>query len=118
MIGAIAGDIIGSIYEWNNIKTKDFELFKSHCFFTDDSILTIALAEAILNDGNYTELLKKYYQRYPNADYGDMYRRWAADEDSEPYNSWGNGAAMRISTVGFAFDTLGDVLVNAKKILK
>jgi len=116
MIGAITGDIVGSIYEWNNIKTKDFQLFQSYCSFTDDSVLTIALAEAILNDGNYTELLKKYYQRYPNAGYGGMYRRWAANpEKSEPYNSFGNGAAMRISAVGFAFDDLGDVLYHAKR---
>jgi len=115
MIGAIAGDIIGSIYEWNNIKTKDFNLFSADCFFTDDSILTIALAEAILNDADYAQLLRQYYQRYPDAGYGGMYRRWAASDGSEPYNSWGNGAAMRISSVGFAFDNLGDVLANAKK---
>lgn len=115
VIGAIAGDIIGSIYEWNNIKTKDFELFDAYCSFTDDSLLTIALADTILNGGSYTEQLKKYYQRYPNAGYGAMYRRWAVSDSSEPYNSWGNGAAMRISAVGFAFDRLGDVLANAKQ---
>tara|TARA_R110001606_G_scaffold399285_2_gene583680 strand:+ start:7957 stop:8748 length:792 start_codon:yes stop_codon:yes gene_type:complete len=115
MIGAIAGDIIGSIYEWNNIKTKEFELFGEYCTFTDDSLLTIALAETILNNGDYTEQLKKYYQRYPNAGYGAMYRRWAVSDGSEPYNSWGNGAAMRISAVGFAFDSLGDVLTHAKQ---
>jgi ADP-ribosylglycohydrolase len=115
MIGAIAGDIIGSIYEWNNIKHKDFELLSEHSFFTDDSILSIALAEAILSDKNYAELLKQYYVRYPNAGYGGMYRRWATTEQAEPYNSWGNGAAMRISAVGYAFDTLQDVLNAATK---
>ena len=114
MIGAIAGDIIGSIYEWNNIKTKDFNLFSADCFFTDDSILTIALAEAILSDADYAQLLRQYYHRYPNAGYGGMYRRWAVSDNLEAYNSWGNGAAMRISSVGFAFDNLGDVLANAK----
>lgn len=115
MIGAIAGDIIGSIYEWSNIKTKDFDLFGADCFFTDDSLLTIALAEAILNDTDYSQLLRHYYQRYPNAGYGAGYRRWATYDGSEPYNSWGNGAAMRISAVGFAFDNLHDVLSHAKK---
>lgn len=91
-------------------------MHKHGCSFTDDSILTIALAEAILTGESYTDLLKLYYYRYPDAGYGGMYRRWAASpETSEPYNSFGNCAAMRISAVGFAFDSLGDVMDQAKK---
>jgi len=67
MIGALAGDIIGSIYEWHNIKTTDFPLFSPRCHFTDDSVLTVALADAILNDTDYVTLLKKYYRAYPYA---------------------------------------------------
>ncbi len=115
MIGAIAGDIIGSVYEWDNIKTKQFDLFSPNCFFTDDSVLTIALADAILNDLDYAAVMKSYYQKYPDAGYGGMFHRWAQSEESQPYNSWGNGAAMRISPVGFAFDTLEEVLAKAQQ---
>jgi len=115
MIGAIAGDIVGSIYEWNNIKTKDFEFFGAQAFFTDDSILSIALAEAILTDADYMQLLKRYYFLYPDAGYGSMFNAWASSDYSEPYNSWGNGAAMRISAVGYAYNTLSDVLSKAKE---
>ncbi|MEP7342363.1 MAG: ADP-ribosylglycohydrolase family protein [Acidobacteriota bacterium] len=114
MIGAIVGDIIGSVYEWDNIKTKQFELFSPDCFFTDDSVLTVALAEAILNQQDYVPVMKSYYWRYPDAGYGGMFHRWAQSQDSQPYNSWGNGAAMRISPVGFAFDSLEEVLAKAR----
>lgn len=115
MIGAIAGDIIGSVYEWNNIKVKYFPLFTSRCFFTDDSVLTIALADSILTDKPYRENLKQFYQWYPNCGYGGNFHRWAASSKSEPYNSWGNGAAMRISPVGFAYNDLETVLQKAKE---
>lgn len=115
MIGALAGDIIGSVYEWNNIKTKDFELFSPHCFFTDDSILTVALADTILNCRDYAQTMKEYYRRYPGGGYGGMFHDWASSEDSKPYNSWGNGAAMRISPVGYAYDTLDEVLGKAEE---
>jgi ADP-ribosylglycohydrolase len=113
MIGAIAGDIIGSVYEWNNIKTKQFDLFSPDCFFTDDSVLTVALAESLLTGTDYVSLMKAYYRRYPDAGYGGFFHQWALAEDSQPYNSWGNGAAMRISSVGFAFNTLDEVLLRA-----
>ena len=113
MIGAIAGDIIGSVYEWNNIKTKQFELFSPDCFFTDDSVLTVALAESILTGADYASLMRAYYRRYPGAGYGGFFHRWAQAHEGQPYNSWGNGAAMRISSVGFAFNTLDEVLVRA-----
>jgi len=114
MLGAIAGDIIGSVYEWNRIKTKTFPLFSPGCDFTDDSVLSIALAAAILNNEHYGILLKEYYRKYPDRGYGGAFHRWAKSSDNKPYNSWGNGAAMRISPVGFAFNNLEEVLKNAK----
>jgi ADP-ribosylglycohydrolase len=113
LIGAIAGDIIGSVYEWKNIKTKQFDLFSPECFFTDDTVLTVALAESILTGSDYVSLMKAYYRRYPNAGYGGFFHCWAQAHDTQPYNSWGNGAAMRISSVGFAFNTLDEVLLRA-----
>jgi ADP-ribosylglycohydrolase len=115
MIGAIAGDIIGSVYEWNNIKTEDFGLFSPSSSFTDDSVLTIALADAILTNRDYGSVMKSYYRCYPNAGYGGFFHQWARSKESQPYNSWGNEAAMRISPVGFAFKTLEEVTVKAKE---
>jgi ADP-ribosylglycohydrolase len=113
MIGALAGDIFGSIYEWDNIKTKDFDLFSPRCFFTDDTVLTVALADSILTGKCYVENMKAYYRLYPEAGYGGRFHAWAQSASSEPYNSWGNGAAMRVSPVGFAFDDLETVLRKA-----
>ncbi len=115
MLGAIVGDIVGSVYEFKNIKTKKFRLFKKGCFFTDDTVLTVALAEAILTGQDYTTLMREYHRRYPNRGYGYRFNIWAENESMGPYNSWGNGSAMRISPVGFAFDTIEEVLDNAKK---
>ena len=115
MLGAIAGDIIGSVYEWNNIKSKEFDLFSPEAFFTDDSVLTIALAEAILNDEDYGQVMKRYYNRYPYAGYGGSFHKWARGHDTKPYNSWGNGSAMRTSPVGYAFEELEEVLLKAKR---
>jgi ADP-ribosylglycohydrolase len=113
VIGAIAGDIIGSVYEWNNIKTKQFDLFSPKCFFTDDTVLTVALAESIMTGTDYVSLMRAYYRRYPEASYGLSFRGWAESTDAKPYNSWGNGAAMRISPVGFAYNSLDGVLTRA-----
>jgi ADP-ribosylglycohydrolase len=115
MIGSIAGDIIGSIYEWDNIKTKDFVLFSVDYSFTDDSVLTIALADSIMTGTPYVDNLKKFYRLYPGRGYGGNFHKWAQGHDSRPYNSWGNGAAMRISPVGYAFDNLDTVLQKAKE---
>lgn len=115
MLGALTGDIVGSIYEWNNIKTTDFPLFQDHCRFTDDSVLTVALAEALLTGRGYASLMKSYCRKYPDAGYGSSFLRWARSESSAPYNSWGNGSAMRISPVGWAFQTLEDVLQKAEE---
>lgn len=115
MIGAIAGDIIGSVYEHHNIKTKDFVLFSERCSFTDDSVLTIALADSILTGTSYADNLRTFYKWYPHRGYGGSFHTWARNPDSTPYNSWGNGAAMRISPVGYAYDDLETVLQKAQE---
>jgi ADP-ribosylglycohydrolase len=115
MLGAIIGDIVGSVYEFNNHRSVDFLFFNPQCFFTDDSVLTIALADAILNHGDYARLLKDYTHRYPGRGYGGGFQRWALSADPAPYNSFGNGAAMRISPVGWAFESLPEVLAAAEK---
>lgn len=113
MIGTIAGDIIGSVYEGYPIKTKDFPLFHRNCSFTDDSVLTIAIASAILNDRDYGNSIWEMGRRYPNAGYGGSFIRWLQSRERKPYNSWGNGSAMRVSPVGFAFNTIETVLLEA-----
>ncbi|MGX9728663.1 MAG: ADP-ribosylglycohydrolase family protein [Candidatus Electronema sp. VV] len=110
MLGAIAGDIAGSIYEWHNVKSKDIPLFTEKCFFTDDSVLTVALADTILSSTLCAENLKNFYQFYLVAGYGGSFHKWAQSANSAPYNSWGNSAAMRISPAGWAFDDLDTVL--------
>ena len=115
MLGAIAGDIIGSVYEARPIKTNRFPLFHPLCRFTDDTVLTVALADSLMHGTSFVDLLKKYYRAYPNAGYGGSFHRWARSEDSGPYNSWGNGSAMRVSPVGFAGATLDDVLSGAQR---
>lgn len=115
MIGAIAGDIIGSVYEWHNIKTRRFRLFSPKGFFTDDSILTIALADSILTGAGYAGNMKRFYHWYPRGGYGGAFHQWARSESPEPYNSWGNGAAMRISPVGYAYGDLDTILKKARE---
>lgn len=115
MIGAIAGDMIGSIYEGTDVKTKDFPLFDAWCHFTDDSVLTIAIAEAILAGTPYQDSVRRIGRRYPHAGYGGSFSRWLHDDHPEPYQSWGNGAAMRVSPVGFAFSSETAVLREAAK---
>lgn len=115
MIGAIAGDIIGSAFEFCNTKRTDFELFSQRSKFTDDTILTVAIADAILFGRDYAEAMREYGKRYPLAGYGDMFNKWLYSDNPKPYNSFGNGSAMRVSPVGFAFDTVSEVLEEAKK---
>ncbi len=115
MLGAIAGDIIGSIYESRPIKTKDFPLIDPRSRFTDDSVLTVAIAEAILTGGSYLDTVRTVGRRYPHAGYGGSFYTWLFSDDPQPYNSWGNGAAMRVSPVGFAFDTREEVLKEAQR---
>ncbi|HET6604663.1 MAG TPA: ADP-ribosylglycohydrolase family protein [Xanthomonadaceae bacterium] len=114
MIGAIAGDIIGSVYEHSPIKTRDFPLFSAQSGFTDDSVLTVAIADAILSRTPYVDSVQRWGRKYPGAGYGASFHRWLLAPDAGPYNSWGNGAAMRVSAVGFAFPTEDEVLRQAK----
>lgn len=115
MIGAIIGDIVGSRFEKKNLKSKDFELFTKQSRFTDDTVLTIAIADCILNSKGYEKTVKKYGRTYPFAGYGGAFKKWLAGITSGPYNSWGNGSAMRVSPVGFAFDEVEKVLEEARK---
>lgn len=107
MLGAIVGDIVGSVYEWHNIKTKDFPLFRDDCFFTDDTVMTCAVAEAIMNGGkedDFIDAFKKYGRMYPDAGYGGRFYEWLFSDDRKPYNSFGNGSAMRVSPCGRMMD--------------
>lgn len=115
MIGAIAGDIIGSVFEHRNIKTTDFELFNPGSRYTDDSVLTVAVADSIMHSKDYALTLKEYGQKYPDAGYGGNFFKWIFSESTEPYYSFGNGSAMRVSPVGFAFKDLETVLQEAER---
>lgn len=115
MIGAIAGDIIGSEYEFHNIHTLDFPLFSQRSRFTDDSVMTLATAKAILTGGDYGRWYHELGRLFPDAGYGGMFRRWLQSDDPQPYSSFGNGSAMRVSPVGYAFDTDDDVLTEAAR---
>ena len=115
MKGAIAGDIIGSHYEFLPCKEKDFLLFGDHYHYTDDTILTLAIADSLLNSGNYENSLVKWSRKYPNVSWGVRYNVWFRINVQEPCNSYGNGSAMRVSPVGWAFNTLGKTLEEAKK---
>jgi len=115
MLGAIAGDIIGSSYEWYYTKSYDFELFTPQSRFTDDTVLTVAIADCILHGKDYAATLKEYGRRYPYAGYGGMFVMWLGSNSLAPYNSFGNGSAMRVSPVGFAFSSLDTVLQEAEK---
>ena len=115
MKGAIAGDIIGSHYEFFPCKEKDFLLFGDHYYYTDDTVLTLAIADALLNKSDYQSSLVNWSRRYPNCSWGVRYNVWFRINKQEPYNSFGNGSAMRVSSVGWAFDTLEKTLSEAKK---
>ncbi len=115
MWGAICGDVIGSVYEGSPVKKEDFDLFPTGSRFTDDSVLTVAVADAILNDENYAKKLKEYGRMYPNAGYGGNFMRWIFSPSYAPYGSFGNGSAMRVSPVGFAYDNIKKVNEEAHK---
>ena len=114
MFGAIVGDVAGSHYEHFPTKSLDFDFFKEHSCVTDDSVLTIAVADWILNGGQLYDYFHRYVARYPNAGYGGTFINWARCLDTEPYNSWGNGSAMRVSPTAYAADSLETVLELAK----
>ena len=115
MLGAIVGDIVGSVHEFIGTKTKEFPLFVPDSRFTDDTVLTVAIAEWVLTGRDLIDLLHEYTQAYPRRAYGIRYGRWADTRSRQPYNSYGNGAAMRVSPVGFAFDTIEEVLRQAER---
>ena len=114
MLGALAGDIIGSRFEWHNNRSKEFELFNDESFFTDDSVLTVATAECLLTGEAYTVAYRLWGRRWPDAGYGTRFQGWLADPSRGPYNSCGNGAAMRVRTAGFAATTLEEALQLAE----
>jgi ADP-ribosylglycohydrolase len=115
MIGAIAGDMIGARFERYPIKHTDFHFIPSTATFTDDTVPTIAVAEAILKSTGVATSLKQFAQKYHSLPYGGSFRTRMWSRDDKPYNSWGNGAAMRVSPVGFAYETIDDVLEYAQK---
>jgi len=115
MLGAIAGDIIGSVRENLRIKRKDFELFPKICFYTDDTVLTVAVADAILNGKSYGKTIKEYARRHPLRGYGPRFMMWMLSPGDKPYNSFGNGSAMRVSPVAYAYNSQEDVLRHAKE---
>ncbi len=134
MIGAIVGDIAGSRFEFHNRKTKEFSLLVSRgeeercCYFTDDSVMTLAVAQAILDChssgvSDMTDLstaavgrMQEFGNRYPHAGYGGAFRRWLEESRPRPYNSWGNGAAMRVSACGWAGRTLDEVKAMSRAV--
>ena len=101
MLGAVAGDIVGSIYEHRTIKTKDFSLFGEGCTFTDDTVLSVAVADCLMHQGDFADFLRAYSRRYPDAGYGAMFREWVRDKDKGAYNSYGNGSAMRVGPIAY-----------------
>jgi len=124
ILGAVAGDIIGSRFEWNNYKAKDFELFGKYCHFTDDSVMTIAVTKALLEcNGNYENLsdkaissMQQIGKLYPSAGYGGSFHVWLLSLTPKPYNSWGNGSAMRVSACAYMAKSLEEAMELSHKV--
>lgn len=124
MLGAIIGDIVGSRFEWDNIRSKTFDLFGRGCFATDDSIMSLAVAKSIIDcDENYTDLsavtvknMQAIGRNYPYCGYGGGFMRWMFSDEPKPYNSYGNGAAMRVSACGFAARSLDEAKLLSKAV--
>lgn len=114
IIGAIAGDLIGSVYEFKNVENYNFDFFNPNAFFTDDTVLTIAVADALVHNKDFAQTIWEYGNNYPNRGYGGRFAKWLRSDNPQPYNSFGNGSAMRVSPVGVAFDTLEKTLEVAK----
>ena len=117
MLGAIIGDIVGSRFEFNPTNDFDFELFTDECDFTDDTICTIAVADALLRGIDYGNNIHDWCRRYPNpmGGYGTSFRKWVLSNNPQPYNSYGNGSAMRVSPIGMWFDDWQVVMQEAEK---
>ena len=124
MLGAIIGDIVGSRFEWRNNKTKEFDLLTHKCYFTDDSVMSLAIAKAIMISGTeYSELgssaiacMQELGRKYPHAGYGGHFAQWLRESNPQPYNSWGNGSAMRVSACGFAATSIDEAISMARKV--
>jgi ADP-ribosylglycohydrolase len=115
MIGAISGDVIGSVHEGSLPQPKDFPLFVPGSCFTDDTVLTVAVGKAIHSKIDYRSSIREWGRRYPHAGYGGWFAKWLFQEGAQPYNSCGNGSAMRVSAIGWAFDELDAVMREAAK---
>ena len=115
MLGAIAGDVIGSVYEFDPAGSEDFPLFHKYSRPTDDSVLTVAVAEAILERRPYAENIRRWAHRYPDAGYGGMFHQWMHEPGAGPYQSYGNGSAMRVSPAAWVHDTLEATLDEARR---
>lgn len=115
MIGAVLGDIIGSVYEGAPVKATAFPLLGPASTFTDDTVLTCATAEVLLDGGDYAEAYRRYYRRYPDRGFGGRFRHWAASDTASPYGSLGNGSAMRVAPVGWACDDLAAAYAEAER---
>lgn len=114
-LGAIAGDVIGSVHEHAGTKTTDFPLFTPASRFTDDTVLTVAVAEVLASGGSYADSIQRWARSYPRAGYGGAFRRWMWSEAPAPYGSFGNGSGMRASPVGWARTSLEEVLAEARR---
>jgi ADP-ribosylglycohydrolase len=115
MLGAMIGDILGSSFDNYPMKTKKFELLDNKSHFTDDTVMTVAVADSLMNEVPYVESLQKWGRKYPRTGYGNWFRKWIHQDDPKPYNSFGNGSAMRCSSVGCLFDDENSVLDEARK---
>jgi ADP-ribosylglycohydrolase len=115
MLGSIAGDIIGSRFEGFPMKSTEFELFHERSSYTDDTVLTVAVADVLLHGADYGEVFRRYGRAYPGRGYGSTFSQWLAHDAAVAYYSWGNGSAMRVSPVGFAFDSVEAVLREAER---
>ena len=117
MLGAIIGDIVGSRFEFGPAPEKDFELFTDECSYTDDTICTVAIADAILSGRSYKDALLDWCHRYPApmGGYGNMFYDWLHEDNPQPKDSFGNGSAMRVSPVGWLFSDWEEVIAEAKK---
>lgn len=113
LLGSIIGDISGSIYEFHNIRTTDFELKNPESHFTDDTVLTIAIADALLHNKDFTSYVRNWGQKYVGAGYGGAFKKWFMYHP-QPYNSWGNGSAMRVSAVGYYAQSLQEAMQLAE----
>ena len=114
-MGAICGDIVGSAFEWDPTKDVDFPLLSSDSMFTDDTVCTVALADALESNRDYAEVLQRWCRRYPRAGYGGTFQKWIVTDNPFPYNSWGNGSAMRVSPAGAIATSLDEAMRLAKE---